>query len=58
MVLECIGVNDSSCGPEMHGKVCICWFPGLFKLLRVGHHVKNLVHVEFGLQGYYCDIFC
>ena len=31
-ILDCIGVNDSSHGPEMHGKVFIGGFPGFCEL--------------------------
>ena len=56
MVLACIGVNDCSDSPELHRKV-FGKFSGFCKLLRVGHHLKNLVYLALSLQGTCCAIF-
>ena len=58
MALDCISVNDSSNSLEMHGEVFIVMLPAFFKLLRIGHFLKNLVNLVLGLQGHCCDIFC
>ena len=50
-MLECIGVNNSSHGPEMDGKFFIGHFPGFCKLLRVGHHIQNHVSLTLSLLG-------
>ena len=42
MVLECIIVDGSSDGLGMHRRVFSGRFAILFKLLRVGHHKKNV----------------
>ena len=48
IVLQCILVNGSFDGLKIYGKVFICTFAVLCKLIRVGHHLKN----------YLCFVWC